>query len=128
MPDRISIGKIGVIVERPHDFVKGRLLQRASVMEREAEYLALSARQIRDGLQLNQQRLLAEGVLNSRNWMLSVVMSHCFLQWALEPPISTPAKPTGAAQKHEDRFWFVEQFLVDRAVRAGKQDGEALRF
>jgi hypothetical protein len=35
---------------------------------------------MKNGLARNDNRLLTSGVMNSRNWTLSAVMSHCYVQ------------------------------------------------
>jgi hypothetical protein len=122
MVDRLGIIPFPVLVTLPPAATRTQLLQRADVLEREAGHLARAARQIRDGINSNQSRLMADGVLNSRNWMLSVVMSHCFLQSALEGD-SLDRSP-GALEPRA--FWVSEQ-LVPRAARVGLDDGRPLR-
>src|SRR5208282_1246966 len=120
MYDRLGINMYPVSVIPPPAQQRQMVLQRADVLEREADHLARAARQIRDGINWNQSRVLTEGVLNSRNWMLSVVISHCFLQTALEGaphdavPQSAYAGKTGTAAA-----FAVSEFLVQRAARAG---------
>jgi hypothetical protein len=122
MIDRIGVARIATMVAPPRPAMKGRIIQRVDVMEREAQNLALSARQVHSALQLGKDALLSDAVLNSRNWMLSVLMSHCFLQWGLEPPLGAPGPG-----KHADRFWYLEGDLIPRAINAGKQDGDAVK-
>lgn len=124
MSDRLGINRYAVQVLPPKPAIKGPALQRLDVLEREAEHLALAARQMRNGIMTNQNRLLTDGMLNSRNWMLSVVMSHLFLQAALEPPYGSSQTSPGSLDPHA---FIVAKILTQRAADAGLKDGWAAR-
>ena len=62
--------------------VSGRVLDdlkdRVRVMNREVRHLMMAITRIENGI--NNSRSLTDGVMNSRNWTLSVVISHCYIQ------------------------------------------------
>jgi hypothetical protein len=108
--------------------VTGPVLQRIDVLEREATHLANAARQMRAAINSGQSRLLTDGVLNSRNWMLSVVMSHCFIQSALDALGESDSDRHGVWPKTAaPNAFVVSEFLVQRAGRVGVEDGGRLR-
>jgi hypothetical protein len=126
--DRLNINIYPVIVSPPSASSRGPVLQRIDVLEREATHLANAARQMRAAINSGQSRLLTEGVLNSRNWMLSVVMSHCFIQSALDAPGGSDSDRHGVWPKTATPNAFVvSEFLVQRAGRVGVEDGGRLR-
>jgi hypothetical protein len=50
------------------------------VLERECQHLRTAAQDMRNGLSRGDTRLLTSGVMNGRNWGLSVVVSQCYVQ------------------------------------------------
>ena len=90
--DRVGVLRYPVEV----NLVGGAALQnvrnRVNTMEREVRHLATAVADIRNALSRNDSRLLASGVMNSRNWTLSCVMSHCYIQGILLP-FAGAAKP-----------------------------------
>jgi hypothetical protein len=124
--DRLNINMFPVIVSPPSAASRAAILERINVLEREAGHLANAARQMRAAINSGQSRLLTDGVLNSRNWMLSVVMSHCCIQSALD----------GGGDSDRHGIWpktgtpnafVVSDFLLSRAGRVGVEDGGQLR-
>jgi hypothetical protein len=57
-----------------------KLRARLDVLEREAQHLRTAAQDMLNGLTRNDSRLLTNGVMNGRNWALSVVVSQCYVQ------------------------------------------------
>jgi hypothetical protein len=79
-----------------------KLKSRLDVMERELNHLRTAIHDMRNAINRVDQRLLTSGVMNSRNWSLSVVMSHCYAQSLLGagapgssgfPGMATPSAP-----------------------------------
>jgi hypothetical protein len=80
MADILGIGSFPVKVTPVKGLALSRLKSRLDVMEREAHHLLTAVRDMKNGLARNDNRLTTSGVMNSRNWALSVVMSHCYVQ------------------------------------------------
>ena len=89
-------------------------------MEREARHPATAVDDIKNAIQRNDQRLLASGVMNSRNWTLSVVMSHCYIQTL--PGGNAPGS-SGFAGQATPLPTIQLDLLFPRAVKAGVEDG-----
>src|SRR5437867_9756705 len=83
MADRIGVTKYPVSVSFVGGLALTHLKARLDVMEREVRHLTTAVADMKNAVQRNDQRLLASGVMNSRNWTLSLVMSHCYIQTLL---------------------------------------------
>ena len=127
MTDRLGVNMYPVMVGPPRPAVKAQILQRMQVLEREAEHLARAARLMQAGVNGNQSRLLTEGMLNSRNWMLSVLMSHIVLQAALEGSADASDQAGLWPKAGTARAFVVADILVPRAARFAMDDGSRLR-
>jgi len=70
--------------------IRRKILARLNVMEREMRHVQSAMSALRGALQMPQpmSRQLADATMNSRNWVLSLAMSHAFIQIML-----TPGKP-----------------------------------
>lgn len=120
MADRIGVLKYPVKVTPVSGTALVQLRKRLDVMEREAEHLRIAVKDMKNGLSRNDNRLLTSGVMNSRNWSLSVVMSHCYVQNLLgadsHGSSGTPGMLTPSAS-------FQGEILFQRAAKAGIEDG-----
>ena len=119
MTDRLGVNKYPVNVTPVSGAVLVRLKQRLDVMEREARHLMTAVADMKNGLARNDQTLLTGGVMNSRNWTLSVVMSHCYIQAILGKNAGSSATPGMATTLP----WFQAETLFARASKAGNDDG-----
>jgi hypothetical protein len=106
--------------------VRGRELEalksHVATMEREARHLLTAVTDLKNSLNRNDNRLLTDAVMNSRNWSLSVVMSHCFVQSMLGANASNASSPGMATAQPR----FQNELLFGRAVKAGIRDGTFL--
>lgn len=116
--DRIGVLLYPVSVTPVSGVAKTRLMQRIVLLEREIEHMRTAVRDMRNGANMDDSRLLTSGVMNSRNWTLSAVMSHFYIQSLLggNAGHSTPGFATTAP-------WFQADLLPSRAGKAGAQDG-----
>jgi hypothetical protein len=83
MKDPIGVLKFPVSVTPVSGLAEVRLKERLDLMERELAHVHTAIKDIRNGLRQGDTRLLTSGVMNSRNWTLSIVVSHCFIQTLL---------------------------------------------
>lgn len=90
--------------------VRGKALQRLAVMQRELQHLQMAITDLRVALsqEPRQQRALVSAMMNSRNWVLSLVASHAYLQ-ALN----------GASYQNVDQL----DQMASRAAMTGRGDG-----
>lgn len=119
MTDRIGVLKYPVNVTPVAGLPKDRLMRRLEIMEREIDHLKTAVADMRHGLLRSDSRLLTSGVMNSRNWTLSVVMSHCYAQAILGAgagPAGTPGMATTIPSAQA-------AILFPRAAQAGVEDG-----
>ena len=115
MVDRIGVRTYAVNVTPVSGPALRKLLARADLMEREIKHLQLAIKHIRIAAQQPQTTTgspLASAVMDSRNWMLSVVMSHAYIQFMLGKNAGGNAVPYFLAM------------LATRAVNAGADDAE----
>jgi hypothetical protein len=80
--DPIGVTSIPVDVVDKGPAVRGKALQRLAVMQRELQHLQTAITDLRGALshEPRQQRALVSAMMNSRNWVLSLVASHAYLQ------------------------------------------------
>ena len=86
------------------------------MLEADIQHMLTAVKDMRNGINANNSRLLTSGVMNSRNWTLSAVVSHCYIQFLLG------ANP---GQRYSDntavaRFHIYEMFK--RAAEMGTND------
>jgi hypothetical protein len=83
--DRIGVGKYSVRVEREHPALEAEVMKRLDVMQRELNHLQHAITRMKAWLpqRTNQGHALVEAVMDSRNWTVSLVMSHAFIQGML---------------------------------------------
>jgi hypothetical protein len=111
MEDRIGVGKYAVKVARAHPELEKLVLQRLDVMQRELQHVHYAIARLKALLpnRSTSTTPLAHAVMDSRNWVVSVVMSHAFVQ----------AMMAGDTPPSRDQ---VEK-LAARAASLGEQDG-----
>jgi hypothetical protein len=118
MVDRLGVTHWPVNVTPVDGPLLVKLKARLDVMEREARHLLTAVADMKNGIARRDTRLLTSGVMNSRNWTLSVVMSHCYVQTMLGKNAGSSGFPgmlhTGpGVQAH---------LLFPRASEAGVED------
>ena len=86
MGGRVEVWKYPVSASPPSPENRKKLLRRLDVMNRELAHAQMAVSQLRNALQHPQHpgSTLAEGLLNSRNWVLSLLISHAFIQMVLD--------------------------------------------
>lgn len=89
MRDPIDLHKYPVSVTPVSVQPLTRLKQRLDLMERETRHLMTAIMDMKNGIRQlethpnDTRKLLASGLMASRGWTLSVVMSHCYIQTML---------------------------------------------
>ena len=83
--DRIGVGRYSVRVEREHPALEAEVMKRFDVMQRELNHLQSAVARMKAWLpqRTAQGHALVEAVMDSRNWTVSLVMSHAFIQGML---------------------------------------------
>jgi len=80
--DPIGVNSIPVDVVDKGPAVRRKALQRLEVMQREVRHMQMAIIDLKRALSQEplQQRPLVSAMMNSRNWMLSLVVSHSYIQ------------------------------------------------
>lgn len=120
MADRIGVLKYPVRVTPVGGSARLQLRKRLDIMEREAQHLITAIKDMKNGLDRSDNRLLTSGLMNSRNWALSVVMSHCYAQNLLGADSASSSGFPGMATPSAS---FQAEILFQRAAKAGIEDG-----
>lgn len=120
MADRIGVTQHPVSVTPVDGVQLMQLKHRIEVMERELNHLRTAIADIKNGINSNNSRTLTSGVMNSRNWTLSIAMSHSYIQHVLGA--KAPDKSGFAGQDTPDPSRQLETLFMN-AVRAGGVDG-----
>lgn len=109
--DRIGVLKYPVRVARSHPVLEQEVLKRLEVMQRELAHLQNAISRLRTWLPNRSAptSVLASAVMDSRNWTVSLVMSHAFVQ-AMMAGDDPPA-------------WDQVEKLASRAANLGQTDG-----
>jgi hypothetical protein len=89
--DRIGVRKYPVRAVRSHPLLEKEVQKRIDVMQRELTHLQHAVSRLRTALpnRAAPTSALADAVMDSRNWVVSLVMSHAFIQAMLagdDPP------------------------------------------
>lgn len=114
MIDRLHIKSLSVNVTPVNGKPLEKLLARLDVMDREVKHMQTAITNLKHAARhsgSSSHVALANAVMDSRNWMLSLVMSHAYVQFLL----SKHAFGTSGAP-------VMLTVLVDRAVDAGAAD------
>jgi len=112
MIDRIHVRSLSVNVTPVRGKALRNLQARVDVMDREVKHMQLAITHLKHAVRHPESPTagLASAVMDSRNWMLSLVMSHAYVQYLLgENAYGTSAAPV------------MLSVLADRAVNAGAQ-------
>lgn len=120
MADRIGVLKFPVRVSPVGGNARLQLRKRLDVMEREAQHLVTAIKDMKNGLDRSDNRLLTSGVMNSRNWTLSLVMSHCYVQNLLGEGSNGSSGFPGMLSPSAS---YQSLVLFERAAKAGTEDG-----
>ena len=85
MSGRVDVRMYDVKVSPPSPENRKKLLRRLDLMNRELAHAQMAVSQLRNALQHpGSTKSLADGLLNSRNWVLSLLISHAFIQMILD--------------------------------------------
>jgi hypothetical protein len=121
MLDRLGVTHYSVNVTPVTGAALADLKNRVSVMKREVDHLMRAINRIENGINCNNSRSLTDGVMDSRNWSLSVVMSHCYIQTLLG------ANPGLQASYSASIAEFQLYSMFNKAAKTGADDGIATR-
>jgi hypothetical protein len=116
MKDRLHVVQYPVSVTPVQGAALDDLKKHLLVMEAELGHLVTAVRDMKNGISTNSSRLLTGGVMNSRNWAASVVMSHCYVQSLL----GANAGDNAANDHIVSRFHLYD--LFKRAAEMGVND------
>jgi hypothetical protein len=112
MSGQIDVRRYPVKVSPQSPGNQKKLLRRLEVMSKELAHTQMAVSQLRNALQHpGSTKPLADGLLNSRNWVLSLVISHAFIQtmldnenpWTSMPAIQTRMMAAQAVQEGMDQ-------------------------
>jgi hypothetical protein len=120
--DRLGVLQYPVNVTPVRGDTLEGLKAHVAIMEREARHLLTAVMDMRNSLTRGDNRSLTDAVMNSRNWALSVVMNHCYVQSALGANAGSSGFPGMATSLPA----FQNELLFGRAVKAGNEGGRAL--
>ncbi len=114
--DRIGVRNFAVRVERAHPQLEKKVLERLEVMQKELQHVQNAILRLKSLLPQRSAptTALANAVMDSRNWVVSVVMSHAYVQAIL----------AGDTPPSRDQ---VEK-LAARAASLGEGDGSRTLF
>src|SRR5688572_12318875 len=116
MADRLGIINHPVSVTPVNGEALNDLKKRLDLLEAEIQHMLTAVKDMKNGIHANNNRLLTSGVMNSRNWALSAVVSHCYIQFLLG---ANPSDRYGKSQ-------FIARFhlydLFKRAAEMGAND------
>jgi hypothetical protein len=119
MEDRLGVTRYPVSVTPVAGQAQRKLLARLDLMERELAHIQTAIRDMKLAVRQGSSSLLARAVMNSRNWVLSLVISHSYIQMILGANAGSPGFP-GAATTLPG---FQLDLLFGRAAKAGVEDG-----
>jgi hypothetical protein len=119
MLDRLGVTHYAVNVTPVSGRALDDLKDRVRVMNREVRHLMMAITRIENGI--NNSRSLTDGVMDSRNWTLSIVMSHCYIQSLLG------ANPGGQAAGSHLLAKFQLYNMFKQAAETGASDAIATR-
>jgi hypothetical protein len=117
MLDRVGVTHYPVSVTPVSGAALDDLKDRLHVMERELHHLVMAINRMKNGINGHNSRLLSDGVMDSRNWTLSAVMSHCYIQTLLG---ANPGRQMGDSAVLA-KFHLYDMF--HKAAEIGAQDG-----
>ena len=125
MSDRIGVRMFAVNVTPVSGSAQRNLLARLDVMERELRHMETAITDMKRAVRQGSGSALASAVLNSRNWVLSLVMSHSYVQMLLgKNAAGSPRLPRGTITTQPS---VQLHYLFEKAVNAGLRDGEGDR-
>jgi hypothetical protein len=109
--DRIGVHKFSIKVQRSHPVLEKTVLDRLDVMQRELQHAQNAVFRLKALLSQPSTPTdrLAHAVMDSRNWVVSVVMSHAYVQAVL----------AGDTPPFRDQV----ETLAARAASLGEMDG-----
>jgi hypothetical protein len=83
MSDRLGITNHPVNVTPVSGEALNDLKKHLDLLEAEVQHMQTAVKDMRNGINGKNNRLLTSGVMNSRNWLLSAVVSHSYIQFLL---------------------------------------------
>ena len=115
MADPLSVHLYPVVVAPPTGNAKHMVVPKIREMSSELQHLQSAVSRMQHAVISGDSRTLVSAVMDSRNWALSLVESHCYIQRALYSGggASGASHPGGQCQ-----------LLFNRAVKAGVERAE----
>jgi hypothetical protein len=119
--DRLGVRRLAVSVIPLAGAAQQKVLDRLDVMERELKHVHTAIKDMRNAVRSGRPGApLASAVMNSRNWVVSVLMSHAYVQQMLAAQVSMGGPGTITVGPSAQGFWL--RGLAERAVEAGMDD------
>lgn len=123
MSDRLGILNHPVTVTPVSGDALNDLKRHLDMLEADIQHMLTAVKDMRNGINGKNNRLLTSGVMNSRNWTLSAVVSHCYIQFLLG---ANPGQQYGnsfrVARFHiYDMFKRAAEMGADDAIEARKR-------
>jgi hypothetical protein len=121
--DRLGVRGLAVSVVPLTGAPQQKVLDRLDVMERELKHVHTAIKDMRNAVrQARPGAPLASAVMNSRNWVVSVLMSHAYVQQMLAATVSVRGPGTVTVGPGAQGLWL--KSLAERAVEAGMDDAQ----
>jgi hypothetical protein len=119
--DRLGVTRLAVSVAPVTGPAQHKVLDRLDVMEREIKHVHTAIKDMQNAVRSARPGApLARAVMNSRNWVVSVLMSHAYVQQMLATQVSVNGPGTWIVGPGAQGFWL--RGLAERAVEAGMDD------
>jgi hypothetical protein len=120
--DRLGVGTFPVRVVPVSGNAQQKVLARLDVMERELKHVETAIKDMRNAVRQGRPGAsLASAVMNSRNWVVSVLMSHAYVQQMLATDWDH-GPGTFSHGPGIQGIWLKN--LAERAVYAGADDAK----
>src|SRR5262245_33058355 len=118
--DRIGVGSHHVAVAPPSGPPQQKVLARLDVMERELRHVQTAITNLRSAVRSGRPGApLASAVMNSRNWVLSILMSHAYVHRMVAAPVTGPGFMYPLGQQTSTL-----REMAERAISVGADDAE----
>jgi len=120
MEDRLGIGNFPVITGPVSGVAQRKVLDKLEAMERHVAHVQTAVRDMQNAVRLGQPgRNLSSAVMNSRNWILTIIFEHCYIQTSLEG---------GGASTGSAYTGIQAEFLYRRAAVKGAEEAKRERY
>ena len=118
--DRVGVTRQPVAVVPVGGALQQKVLARLDVMERELRHVQAAITNLRSAVRSGRPGApLASALMNSRNWVLSILMSHTYVHRMVGAPMTGPRMMFPPKQQITDL-----REMADRAISAGYYDAQ----